>query len=77
MANVEIDRLTLKLSGFTHSDGERLAQLVANGLAAASQSESGSDNVPRISVAVQSDSGSNLNQVSNQIVREILRQLSA
>jgi len=77
MANIEIDRLTLKLSGLSQGDGERLARLVANGLVEASQSESSSREVPSINVAVQSDGSSNLNRVSAQIVREILRQLSA
>ncbi len=77
MATIAIDRLSLKLSGLSQSDGERLARLVANGLAEASVSETSTHEVSAMSISVQSDAGSNLNRLSDQIVNEILRQLPA
>ena len=77
MATIAIDRLSLKLSGLSQSDGERLARLVADGLAEASVSETSTHAVSAMSISVQSDAGSNLNRLSDQIVNEILRQLPA
>jgi hypothetical protein len=77
MTAIAIDRLTLKLSGLSQSDGERLARLVANGLGQASLSGAAANEVAAMSVNVQSDAGNNLNRLSDQIVSEILRQLTA
>ena len=76
MTQIAIDRLTLKLSGLSQSEGERLARLVASGLGQALLSGEAANEVAAMSVNVQSDAGNNLNRLSDQIVSEILRQLT-
>ena len=72
---ISIERLSLRLSGLSQSDGERLARLVANGLAESWLAESPTREVGAMKVKVQAAAGSNLNRISEQIVNEILRQL--
>jgi hypothetical protein len=76
MANLEIERLSLKLSGLSPGDGERLAQLVANALAQSPLAGDSNREMPAMNINLQSTAGSNLNRLSEQIVGEIRRQLS-
>ncbi len=76
MTEIAIDRLTLKLSGLSRGDGERLARLVANGLGQASLSGGAAKEVASMSISIRPEAGNNLNRLSDQIVSEILRQLT-
>lgn len=75
MAEIAIDRLSLKLSGLTAGDGERLARLVAGSLGRQTLPDGSGREVEGMSVKIAAASG-NLNQLSDQIVREIMRQLA-
>jgi hypothetical protein len=73
MAEVAIDRLSLKLSGVSAGEGERLARLIADGLGRQKLTSSG-QSVEGMTININS-SGGNLQRLSEQIVREIMRQL--
>jgi hypothetical protein len=73
MTEISIDRLSLKLSGLTAGEGERLARLVADGLGRQKLPAS-AHGVEGMTINVNA-SGGNLQRLSDQIVREIMRQL--
>jgi hypothetical protein len=73
MTEVAIDRLSLKLSGLSAGEGERLARLIADGLGR-QKLMSSAQSVEGITISINS-SGGNLQRLSEQIVREIMRQL--
>jgi hypothetical protein len=73
MTAVAIDRLSLKLSGLSAGEGDRLARLIADGLAR-QQLTSSAQSVESMTINISS-SGGNLQRLSEQIVREIMRQL--
>jgi hypothetical protein len=75
MAELKIDRLTLKLSGLSTSDGERLARRIAEGLGAANLSNEKSQRVGEMQVKVKADEKGDVDKLSEQIVAAVLRQL--
>jgi hypothetical protein len=72
MTEISIDRLSLKLSGLSAGEGERLARLIADGLGRQKLTGSG-HSVEGMTISINS-SGGNLQRLSEQIVREIVRQ---
>ncbi|MDT7543568.1 MAG: hypothetical protein QOE33_3472 [Acidobacteriota bacterium] len=75
MAEIKIDRLTLNLSALSARDGERLARLVAEGLGAADLSTEKSQRLDEVKVRVWADEKGNVDELSEQIVAAVLRQL--
>jgi hypothetical protein len=75
MPEINIERLSLSLSGLSEEEGRHLAQLIADGLAEASVSDAapGSD-------ALQSRAtvrpGSSMPDLAEQIVADLVRQLN-
>lgn len=76
MANLSIDRLTLKLSGLSHQEGEQLAQLITTRLANSDVTGNSLHDVPSLQLNVTSSPSTNIDWLANQIVSEILRQLT-
>ncbi len=74
MTDLNIDRLSLHLSGMGEADGARLARLLADGLANASMAESGGE-IGVMRAQVSAPTGSNLQELSDRIVADLLRQL--
>ncbi len=75
MTAINIDRLTLKLVGISAEDGQRLAWLIAKGLASASIATEGMHSLDAIRVNVTTNPGSNADMLARQIVADVLRQL--
>ncbi len=75
MAVMNIERLTLKLSGLSESDGQRLAQLIAQGLASATISSASLYHIDTLHVNATASPGNGVDTLSKQIVAEIVRQL--
>lgn len=75
MANLHIDRLSLKLSGLSEQDGRRLSRLVAEGLAQADFSSAAPRRVETLPVNLTSPADGNVSRLSEEIVAGILRQL--
>jgi hypothetical protein len=75
MAELNVDRLSLKLTGLSEEQGRRLVRLIAEGLA-----DSPLGGTTGNQAAVQSkqtvSSGMSVEALSDQIVRDLLRQLS-
>ena len=76
MTAITIDNLSLKLSGLSEHEGERLAHLVAEGLGAASLPDEGSHRVETMNVNIPAHAGNDVDLLSKQIVQEVLRQLA-
>ena len=73
MADVRVDRLTFEVPGLSASDGERLANLVASGLAAADLPEvPASAGVLRVDVR----GGGDVDALASRIVEEIARRIA-
>ncbi len=77
MAEMNIERLTLKLSGISQSDGQRLAQLIAQGLASATIAPESPRHVDSLHVNTTASSDNGIDMLSKQIVAEIVRQLES
>jgi hypothetical protein len=78
MAEISIDRLTLKLSGISHDDSQRLARLIAEGLATSSINVEGAHHLDTMRVNVTTSSANrmdNMNLLAKQIVTGVLQQL--
>jgi len=75
MAAIDIDRLSLRLSGISGSDGQRLARLIAEGLAASPIGIEGTHHLDAMQVNVTARPGSSMDMLSQQIVADVLRQL--
>ena len=75
MAEIHIDRLRLKLSGISASDGQRLAQLIAEGLVYAPLQTENPRHIGALRVNTTASAGSNVDMLSKQIVTEIVQQL--
>jgi hypothetical protein len=75
MAELELQRLTLSLSGFTATEGERLGRLIADGLAGLPL-----DGMPErlrdLRVRVSHQPGANPERLARDVVAEIARQLT-
>ena len=77
MAEMNIEHLTLKLSGISEGDGRRLAQLIAEGLASASISSESSHHIDLLHVNATASAAKGVDMLSKQIVAEIVRQLES
>ena len=75
MAQLNVDRLSLKLSGFSEEQGRRLVRLIAEGLAASSRRDDAGQ-VEGVESKQTASEGKSLEDISKQIVRDLLRQLS-
>lgn len=75
MPEIVLDRLTLKLSGLSQRDGERLAQQVAENLAAAALPFETPLLVDTLQVRLRARPEDGIDQLAAQIVAEVLRQL--
>jgi hypothetical protein len=75
MREINIDRLTLKLSGISEGDGRRLAQLIAEGLGTMPISMGGLLHLDAMQVNVGAGPGSSVDMLAKQIVADVLRQL--
>jgi len=73
MKDVEIDKLTLKLSGINEQDARRLAQIVGEGLARTQIA--GGRSMMRVDVGVTPPATGGLSALSAAIVTEIVRQI--
>jgi len=74
MPEIQIDRLTLRLSGLSESDGRRLAELIGEGLAAA-QFESRNEERGHIESRLTMRPGSDIRGMAEQAVADVIRQL--
>jgi hypothetical protein len=77
MAEMNIERLTLKLAGISESDGQRLARLIAEGLASATISFESPRHIDSLRVNATASPGNEVGMLSRQIVAEIVRQLES
>jgi hypothetical protein len=74
MPTVTVDRLSLRLSGLTESDGRHLARLIAEGLASASIDASVVDhNDMQSGLTVRP--GSDVQGMAEEVVADLIRQL--
>ena len=76
MTNLNIDRLTLKLSGLSQDQGQHLAQLIAAGLANREISDYSARDSPSLQLNITAQPNANVDWLANQIVSEILRQIN-
>jgi uncharacterized lipoprotein YmbA len=74
MPALHIERLTLRLSGLSKEQAERLARLVAEGLAATPLSYATSERAV-LQSSINAGAESNMQQLSDQIVADLVRQL--
>ena len=75
MAEIIIDRLSLKLSALSERDGEYLARRIADALGAAAVALEGSRHLDAMQVNVTAEPGTPMDTLSQRIVAEMLRQL--
>jgi hypothetical protein len=73
MPDVTIERLSLHLSGLSEGEGQRLARLIADGLAQVSIS--GGENRAAMSAAITASPGVDMQKLSERIVADVVRQL--
>jgi hypothetical protein len=73
MPELTIERLSLRLTGLSESESRRLPRLIAEGLAAAAPDVSGKRDNMRANI--NATAGSSVQQLSDQIVAELVRQL--
>ena len=76
MKNLNIDRLTLKLSGISESDGQHLARRNAQGLASGVITNVAARDSPNIHITIPANSNTDVDWLANQIVAEVLRQIN-
>lgn len=74
MAGLEIERLTLHLSGLSEGEGRHLARLIADGLASAPLPESAGSR-SSMSSQITARTGDDVQELSQQILADLLRQL--
>lgn len=74
MSTLSIDRLSLRLSGLTESDGKHLAELIAEGLAGANIDAGAADRVSMESRAFVRP-GSDVQGMAEEVVADLIRQL--
>ena len=75
MSEINIDRLTLRLSGISEHDGQHLSRLIAEGLAAARFGTEGVHHLDAMRVNVTANPGGSMDLLAKQIVADVLRQL--
>jgi hypothetical protein len=76
MPATTIERLALRLSGVAERDAQRLALLIAEGLAASRLSPVPAGDIGTLRVQVTARSGDHLEQLAQQVVAEIMRELA-
>lgn len=74
MPELHIERLTLRLSGLSKEQAGRLARLVAEGLAATPLSNATGERAV-LQSSINAGAESNMQQLSDQIVADLVRQL--
>jgi hypothetical protein len=74
MPELMVDRLRLNLEGLSKADAERLATLVAQGLAGADIT--GEGDVQSLQITLAPLPGSTMQSLSEQIVAELVGQIS-
>jgi hypothetical protein len=74
MADLQIDKLTLKLSGLNRQDAERLAHRIAKGLAGAKLSGP-SRKIGGISSRVTAPTGSGQDALAEAVIADLIRSL--
>lgn len=77
MTAINIDRLTLKLSGLSPQAGQHLARLIAEGLASHEISSHSTHDSPNLQLNIMAQPNANVDRLANQIVSEVLRQLNS
>jgi hypothetical protein len=75
MTAINIDRLTLKLSGLSDHQGQHLARLVGEGLANVSMTATSYYQIDNLNVDVTARSADSMDWLAKQIVADVLRQL--
>lgn len=75
MAEFVLDRLTLKLSGLSQHDGERLAERVAETLAVAALPCETPLQIDTLHVRLRARPEDGIDQLATRIVAEVLRQV--
>jgi hypothetical protein len=73
MPELTIERLSLRLSGLSEGESRHLARLIAEGLA---EAPSISGNRDAVHAGINTPAGSSVEQLSDQIVAELVRQLA-
>jgi hypothetical protein len=73
MPDLTIERLSLHLSGLSEGEGERLARLIADGLAHVSIS--GAENRAVMQAAITASPGLDIQELSERILADVVRQL--
>lgn len=76
MTVINVDRLTLKLSGVSQQDGQRLAKLVADKLGDREISLGSVQDVSSLQMRITAQTNGNMGWLADQIVSEILRHLN-
>jgi hypothetical protein len=74
MPQLMVDRLRLSLEGVSRADAQRLATLVAQGLAGAEIANEG--DIQSLQVSLAPMPGSTMQSLSEQIVAELIGQLN-
>ncbi|HEX3437623.1 MAG TPA: hypothetical protein VHT24_12710 [Pseudacidobacterium sp.] len=74
MRDLTIDRLSLRLSGMREGEGQRLARMIAEGLAGATV-DAGTKNFRSMQSNATAKTGTNLQAISNGVVADLIRQL--
>ena len=74
MPDLMVDRLRLNLEGLSRADAERLATLVAQGLAAAEIG--GEGDIQGLQITLAPLPGSTMRSLSEQIVAELVGQIN-
>lgn len=75
MTQIDIDRLTLKLSGISQQEGQHLARLITTRLASSEMTSGSIRDAPSLQIHIQSQPNTNMDWLADRIVSEILRQL--
>ena len=73
MSDLTIERLCLHLSGLSEEEGERLARLIADGLANVSMP--GAENRDVMKAVVTASPGADMQELSDRIVADLVRQI--
>jgi len=76
MTDLNIDRLTLKLSGLSEIEGQRRVKLIAEGLARGIVSSGSARDRPSLQVTIPSRPNASVDWLADQIVADVLRQLN-
>ncbi len=76
MAPLRIDRLALSVPSMSEADAGRLAQLVADGLAAAGSPLAAYRSIGALDVGVEARDGERVERLAERIVDQVLRQIA-